>query len=393
MLALSVTSKPAFRHSARNASARGVARAVAFAERHRHERAGLPDHAGLRDRGADRDRAGHDMRGAQDRHQPVAGVDAVLQRNDAGAGADQRFDLLARAFDVPQLDAEQHDIDRPDRRPDRRSPEPGRSASRRGRPRRAARVRCIAARCAPRATNVTSAPALASAAPKPPPTPPAPITAIRMSGLLFARSLTRWRAAAKRVRTWRKWIASWSAPAWSVWRSRARWRRTGREVIILEAAEGIGTETSSRNSEVIHAGIYYPANSLMARFCVEGRRKLYPYCAEHGVPHRNCGKLIVATNAQEDAMLAGIKQRAEANGVEGMRVLTRDEARRDGAGAELHQRAAVADDRHHRQPRLHAGVAGRRRARRRDAGFLQSGAGRARARPARSTSMSAAPIR
>ena len=100
----------------------------------------------------------------------------------------------------------------------------------------------------------------------------------------------------------------------------------GREVIILEAAEGIGTETSSRNSEVIHAGIYYPANSLMARFCVAGRRQLYGYCAEKGVPFINCGKLIVATNAQEDAMLAGIKQRAEANGVEGMRVLTAAEA-------------------------------------------------------------------
>jgi L-2-hydroxyglutarate oxidase LhgO len=100
----------------------------------------------------------------------------------------------------------------------------------------------------------------------------------------------------------------------------------GREVIILEAAEGIGTETSSRNSEVIHAGIYYPAGSLMARFCVAGRRALYVYCADKGVAHRNCGKLIVATNAQEDAMLAGIKQRAEANGVEGMRVLTAAEA-------------------------------------------------------------------
>ena len=100
----------------------------------------------------------------------------------------------------------------------------------------------------------------------------------------------------------------------------------GRDVIILDQAEGIGTETSSRNSEVIHAGIYYPANSLMARFCVEGRRKLYPYCAEKGVPHRNCGKLIVATSEREDAMLAGIKQRAEVNGVEGMRVLSREEA-------------------------------------------------------------------
>jgi L-2-hydroxyglutarate oxidase LhgO len=100
----------------------------------------------------------------------------------------------------------------------------------------------------------------------------------------------------------------------------------GREVLILEAAEGIGTETSSRNSEVIHAGIYYPAGSLMARFCVAGRRRLYAYCADKGVPHANCGKLIVATNAQEDAMLAGIKRRAEANGVEGMRVLSAAEA-------------------------------------------------------------------
>jgi L-2-hydroxyglutarate oxidase LhgO len=100
----------------------------------------------------------------------------------------------------------------------------------------------------------------------------------------------------------------------------------GREVLILEAAESIGTETSSRNSEVIHAGIYYPAGSLMARFCVAGRRRLYAYCAEKGVSHANCGKLIVATNAQEDAMLAGIKRRAEANGVEGMRVLSAAEA-------------------------------------------------------------------
>ena len=100
----------------------------------------------------------------------------------------------------------------------------------------------------------------------------------------------------------------------------------GREVIVLDAASGIGTETSSRNSEVIHAGIYYPANSLMARFCVTGRRMLYAYCRETGVPHRNCGKLIAATNAEEDALLAGIQRRAEANGVEGMRVLTAAEA-------------------------------------------------------------------
>jgi L-2-hydroxyglutarate oxidase LhgO len=100
----------------------------------------------------------------------------------------------------------------------------------------------------------------------------------------------------------------------------------GREVIVLEAAEGIGTETSSRNSEVIHAGIYYPRGSLMAETCVAGRRMLYAYCAEHGVPHLNCGKLIVATNQQESELLASIKGRAEANGVEGMRFLSGAEA-------------------------------------------------------------------
>ena len=100
----------------------------------------------------------------------------------------------------------------------------------------------------------------------------------------------------------------------------------GREVIVVEAAEGIGTETSSRNSEVIHAGIYYPKGSLMAETCVAGRRLLYAYCKEHGVPHRNCGKLIVATNEAESAKLAEIKGRAEANGVEGMRLLSAAEA-------------------------------------------------------------------
>jgi L-2-hydroxyglutarate oxidase LhgO len=100
----------------------------------------------------------------------------------------------------------------------------------------------------------------------------------------------------------------------------------GREVVVLDAAEGIGTETSSRNSEVIHAGIYYPAGSLMARFCVAGRRALYAYCQEKGVPHRNCGKLIVATSEDEDSRLADIKRRAAINGVDDMRILTREEA-------------------------------------------------------------------
>src|SRR5580698_456337 len=89
----------------------------------------------------------------------------------------------------------------------------------------------------------------------------------------------------------------------------------GREVIVVEAAEGIGTETSSRNSEVIHAGIYYPKDSLMARLCVQGRRMLYAFCTEHGVDFSNCGKLIVATSDEETGRLTGIKARAEANGV------------------------------------------------------------------------------
>lgn len=101
----------------------------------------------------------------------------------------------------------------------------------------------------------------------------------------------------------------------------------GREVIVVEAAEAVGTETSSRNSEVIHAGIYYPKDSLMARTCVAGRRRLYTYCAERGVPYRNCGKLIVATDEAEAVRLTDIKGRAEANGVEGMRLLSAREAK------------------------------------------------------------------
>jgi L-2-hydroxyglutarate oxidase LhgO len=100
----------------------------------------------------------------------------------------------------------------------------------------------------------------------------------------------------------------------------------GREVLVLDAAEGIGTETSSRNSEVIHAGIYYPAGSLMARSCVDGKHRLYRYCAERGVPHSNCGKLIVATNEDEAGKLEGIRQRAAANGVPDLRLLSRAEA-------------------------------------------------------------------
>jgi L-2-hydroxyglutarate oxidase LhgO len=102
--------------------------------------------------------------------------------------------------------------------------------------------------------------------------------------------------------------------------------QAGREVIVLDAAEGIGTETSSRNSEVIHAGIYYAQGSLMAQSCVAGKWLLYAYCRERGIPHRNCGKLIVATDAAEAGRLASIQARAAANGVDDLRLLTRQEA-------------------------------------------------------------------
>jgi len=102
--------------------------------------------------------------------------------------------------------------------------------------------------------------------------------------------------------------------------------QAGREVIVLEAADTIGTETSSRNSEVIHAGIYYPPGSLKARLCVAGKQALYAYCAEHGVPHRNCGKLIVATASDQIAGLEKLRAQASTNGVDDLRALTADDA-------------------------------------------------------------------
>jgi L-2-hydroxyglutarate oxidase LhgO len=106
-----------------------------------------------------------------------------------------------------------------------------------------------------------------------------------------------------------------------------RLAQEGREVIVLEEAEGIGTVTSSRNSEVIHAGIYYKSGSLMARMCVSGKKMLYKYCADHGVPHKNCGKLIVATTAAEAEKLQSIRAHAEANGVLDMETLSAEAAR------------------------------------------------------------------
>jgi len=101
----------------------------------------------------------------------------------------------------------------------------------------------------------------------------------------------------------------------------------GREVLVLEAERHFGTGTSSRNSEVIHAGIYYPAGSLKARLCVDGRRRLYAYCAERGVAHQRLGKLIVATRESQLGELQSILARARANGVENIGLIEAAEAR------------------------------------------------------------------
>jgi len=96
----------------------------------------------------------------------------------------------------------------------------------------------------------------------------------------------------------------------------------GREVIALEAESSIGNHTSSRNSEVIHAGIYYPTGSLRARMCVAGKHALYRYCAERGIQHRRIGKVIVATADDEIATLEKYRRQAELNGVDDLRRLS-----------------------------------------------------------------------
>ena len=102
---------------------------------------------------------------------------------------------------------------------------------------------------------------------------------------------------------------------------------SGREVLVLEREGGIGMGTSSRNSEVIHAGIYYPTGSLKARLCVQGRELLYAYCAERGIAHRRCGKLIVAHTPSQVSGLQAIADKAWANGVADLTLLTGGEAR------------------------------------------------------------------
>jgi L-2-hydroxyglutarate oxidase LhgO len=101
----------------------------------------------------------------------------------------------------------------------------------------------------------------------------------------------------------------------------------GREVIVVESEGGIGSGVSSRNSEVIHAGIYYPTGLDKTRLCVAGKAMLYAFCQEFGVPHKRCGKLLVAVNEGEVGKLTALKAQAEANGVADLVWLSGNEAR------------------------------------------------------------------
>jgi L-2-hydroxyglutarate oxidase LhgO len=100
----------------------------------------------------------------------------------------------------------------------------------------------------------------------------------------------------------------------------------GREVLLLEAEAHHGTITSARNSGVIHAGLYYATGSFKARFCVAGNRALYAYCERHGVDHQNCGKLVVASSEAEEKVLSNLLERARANDVDGVRMISAVEA-------------------------------------------------------------------
>jgi L-2-hydroxyglutarate oxidase LhgO len=101
----------------------------------------------------------------------------------------------------------------------------------------------------------------------------------------------------------------------------------GREVLVLEAEGAIGTGISSRNSEVIHAGLYYARGSLKAQLCVQGRELLYDYCERRGIAHRRCGKLLVATSDDQRAQLVAVLQAGQANGVADLRLLSQADAR------------------------------------------------------------------
>ena len=114
---------------------------------------------------------------------------------------------------------------------------------------------------------------------------------------------------------------------------------SGREVIVLDKADAIGTETSARNSEVIHAGIYYPTGSAKAELCVSGRRLLYEYCQQRNINHRRCGKLIVATDSSQMEALQALHAKAIANDVPEVELISAEQAR--SMEPELHCEAAL----------------------------------------------------
>src|SRR2546423_8777024 len=115
-----------------------------------------------------------------------------------------------------------------------------------------------------------------------------------------------------------------------------RWQ----DVFLVEQFPKLGMATSTRNSGVNHSGIYYPKNSLKARFCVEGNRLTYEFCKKRNVPFRHCGKLVVAANANEETELVALTKRGEDNGVEGLRLIDADEIRK----REPHIKGAAALD-------------------------------------------------
>jgi len=106
------------------------------------------------------------------------------------------------------------------------------------------------------------------------------------------------------------------ASAWAI-------AATGRSVCVLERHSKAGLDTSTHNSGVIHAGLYYPKDSLKARLCVDGRERLYAFCETHGVPHARCGKLVVARDGEDAVRLRALKAAGEANGVSGLELVDR----------------------------------------------------------------------